>query len=186
MMKTLFSFLFCICLILYSCSSKEEEQEGITGLWYSTDDKSSDIRCLVAIYPYQGLFYGRILETYDEQGNVNDTILEQKSTAPGVLGNPPYCGLDFIYNVKENTVTKDGITKYKGKIMDPEKGKDYTVRIWLDGEDLIVRGELWIFGKNIRWYRAPKEALPKGFSYKEIKNFTPHVPQSIRSAAQYY
>jgi uncharacterized protein (DUF2147 family) len=177
MTKTLFSLLSCIAFIFYSCS-KQENTEGITGLWYSTDEKSSQIRCLVAIYPYQGSFYGRMLVTYDDNGNVTDTILEQKDKAPGIVGNPPYCGLDFIYNVKEEETDNDGNPKYKGKIVDPEKGKEYNVELWRDGEDLIVRGELWIFGKNIRWLPAPKKALPKGFSYSQIKKFTPKIPET--------
>lgn len=176
MWKAIVSFISCIILILYSCTTNTEE-EGITGLWYSTDQKSSDIRCLVAIYPYQGMYYGRMLVTYDGKGNVTDTILKQEDRAPGIVGNPPYCGLDYIYNVQE-TITKEGETpKYKGKIVDPEKGKVYTVELWRDGDDLIVRGEVWIFGKNIRWLRAPKDALPKGYPYKKIKSFVPEVPQ---------
>jgi uncharacterized protein (DUF2147 family) len=177
MIKYLLAFLSCLILILYSCTTKEEN-EGIKGLWYSTDQKSSEIRCLVAIYEYQGIYYGRMLVTYDGQGNVTDNILEQKNRAPGIVGNPPYCGLDFIYNVKENETRNDGEPKYKGKIVDPEKGKEYTVEIWRDGDDLIVRGELWIFGKNIRWLRAPKKALPKGYSFRKIDQFVPEVPQT--------
>ncbi|HEY2810068.1 MAG TPA: DUF2147 domain-containing protein [Rhabdochlamydiaceae bacterium] len=177
MTKILFFLLSCTFLLFYSCTTKEEI-EGIKGLWYSTDQKSAEIRCLVAIYEYQDIYYGKILVTYDEEGNVSDTILKQKDRAPGIVGNPPYCGLDFIYNVKENGTDKYGNPKYKGKIVDPEKGKEYKVELWLDGDDLIVRGELWIFGKNIRWFRAPKDALPKGFSLKEIKKFVPEVPQT--------
>jgi uncharacterized protein (DUF2147 family) len=178
MIKNLLSLFSCLILILYSCTTKEEDKEEISGLWYSTDQKSSEIRCLVAIYEYQDLYYGRMLVTYDGEGNVTDTILEQKNRAPGIVGNPPYCGLDFIYNVRENETNNDGEPKYKGKIVDPEKGKEYTVEIWRDGDDLIVRGELWIFGKNIRWLRAPKKALPKGYSIRKIDHFVPEVPQT--------
>ena len=182
MSKILFSFLSCIILILNSCTTTTQEEEegtndGIAGLWYSTDHKSSKIRCLVAIYQYQQMYYGRILVTYDGKGHTVDTILTQKDRAPGVVGNPPYCGLDFIYNVHATGGYNDGSPTYKGKIIDPEKGKEYSAQLWRDGNDLIVRGELWIFGKNIRWFRAPKEALPKGFSAKEIQNFVPKVPE---------
>jgi uncharacterized protein (DUF2147 family) len=176
MIKTIFAILICIAVILVSCTSNTEHD--ITGLWKCRDDKSDRIRSLVAIYKYQDLYYGRMLATYDEEGNVNDTILEKIDRAPGVEGNPPYCGLDFIYNVKEKESTRDGNPRYKGKIMDPQKGKVYTVQLWLDGNDLIVRGELFIFGKNIRWLRASKQDLPRGFSMGQIKNFIPEVPEA--------
>jgi uncharacterized protein (DUF2147 family) len=175
MMKVISSVLFCITLILFSCSTTPEKKD-ITGLWKSTDQKSDTPRALVAIYKYQDTYYGRMLATYDENGNIKDSILEKKDLAPGVVGNPPYCGMDFIYNVKEEDNSGDKL-KYKGKIIDPEKGKVYTVELWLDGEDLIVRGELWIFGKNIRWHPATKEDLPKGFSMRDINKFVPEVPK---------
>jgi uncharacterized protein (DUF2147 family) len=129
----------------------------------------------VAIYKYQDEYYGRMLATYDDDGNIKDTILEKKERAPGVVGNPPYCGMDFIYHVEKEADNED---KYKGKILDPEKGKVYTAELWRDGDDLIVRGEIWIFGKNITWYRASKEDLPKGFSMREIKDFVPIIPET--------
>ncbi len=175
MIKATLSILLCIAVILFSCTTTKEE--GITGLWKCRDDKSDNIRTLVAIYKYQDLYFGRMLATYDEEGNVNDTILKQLDRAPGVVGNPPYCGLDFIYNVKEKESSRDGNPRYKGKILDPQRGKIYTVQLWLDGEDLIVRGELFIFGKNIRWFRATKQDLPRGFSLSQINNFVPEVPR---------
>lgn len=183
MMKKLLSIIFCSMLVLFSCSihtemEPEEPEEGIIGLWKSRDQKSDKPRSLVAVYKYQDMYYGRMLATYDEEGNINDTILEQKDRAPGVVGNPPYCGMDFVYNVKKRESGDEENPKYKGKIIDPKRGKIYKVELWRDGDDLIVRGELWIFGKNIPWHKASKEDLPKGFSMKDIKTFVPEVPQA--------
>lgn len=116
-----------------------------------------------------------MLATYDEEGKIKDTILEKKEKATGVVGNPPYCGMDFIYNVEEEKEHK----KYKGTIIDPEKGKVYDAEFWLSGDDLIVRGKVWIFGKNIPWHKASKADLPKGFSMSDIKKFVPVIPVTI-------
>ncbi|MEN9343378.1 MAG: hypothetical protein RLZZ453_165 [Chlamydiota bacterium] len=172
-MKSIFLFLFLGALILFSCSTSWKP-EGITGLWNSRDQDSDKPRALVAIYKYQDQYYGRMLATYDDEGKIKDTIFEQKGRAPGVVGNLPYCGMDFIYNVKKKG---DNDEKYRGKIIDPEKGKVYNAELWIEGDDLIVRGELWIFGKNIRWYKASQEDLPKGFSMNKIKDFVPVIPQ---------
>ena len=176
-MKRILAFFFGIALILFSCSTNQESEDGIVGLWKSRDQKSDKPRSLVAIYKYGDMYYGRMLATYDSQGNINDTILEQKDTAPGVVGNPPYCGMDFIYNVKEEEDSEEDYSRYKGEIIDPEKGKIYKVELWRDGDQLIVRGELWIFGKNIPWQKASKDDLPKGFSMSDIKKFVPKVPE---------
>jgi uncharacterized protein (DUF2147 family) len=178
MMKALLFTLFCATLILFSCSTSSE-QEGITGLWKSRDQHSDKPRALVAIYKYQDKYYGRMLATYDDEGKIKDTILEKREKAPGVVGNPPYCGMDFIYNIKEEEDNEEENNKYKGKIIDPEKGKVYNAEFWLSGDDLIVRGELWIFGKNIPWHKASKKDLPKGFSMGDIKDFVPVVPKAL-------
>ena len=172
MMKTLLLIFFCATWIFFSCSSNSSQD--ITGLWISRDEKSPTPRSLVAIYKYQDKYYGRMLATYAEDGKIKDTILEKREKATGVVGHPPYCGMDFIYNVE-----KEKENKYKGKIIDPEKGKVYNAEFWLAGKDLIVRGEVFIFGKNIPWHRASKKNLPKGFSMGEIKDFVPVVPQVL-------
>ncbi len=177
MVKILFLVLFCGTLLLFSCSTSPEPQ-GIAGLWKSRDQHSDKPRALVAIYKYKDMYYGRMLATYDEEGRIKDTILEKKEKAPGVVGNPPYCGMDFIYNVKKEEDNGEKIDKYKGKIIDPEKGKVYNAELWLSGDNLIVRGELWIFGKNIPWHKASKQDLPKGFSMGDIKDFVPVIPRT--------
>lgn len=172
MTKSLLLTLFSAIFFLSSCSTGWEP-DGIAGLWKSRDQHSDQPRALVVIYKYQDEYYGRMIATYDEDGNIKDTIYEMKEKATGVVGNPPYCGMDFIYNVQQD---RDG--KFKGKIIDPQKGKVYDAEFWLSGADLIVRGKVWIFGKNILWPQASKLDLPKGFSLKDINSFVPVIPQT--------
>lgn len=178
MIKKILPILLSSTLLLVSCSTPTKEQD-ITGLWKSRDQHSDKPRSLVAVYKYQDMYYGRMLATYDENGNIKDTILEKKEKATGVVGHPPYCGMDFIYNVKKEDNSREKNTKYKGKIIDPEKGKEYNAEFWLQDPNLIVRGELWIFGKNIPWHKASEKDLPKGFSMEDIKDFVPVIPQVI-------
>ncbi len=177
MIKRLLLTLFCVTLILSSCSASSEPRD-ITGLWKSRDQNSDKPRALVAIYKYQDTYYGRMIATYDAEGKIQDSILEKKEKAPGVVGTPPYCGMDFIYNLKKEESREGKNDKYRGKIIDPEKGKVYDAELWLKGEDLIVRGELWIFGKNITWHKGSTEDLPKGFSMSDIKSFVPVIPKT--------
>ncbi len=178
-MRALSFFLFCMTLILSCCSKGPEliPTGDITGLWKSRDQHSDQPRALVAIYKHEDTYYGRMLATYDDEGNIKDSILDKKQKAPGVVGNPPYCGMDFIYSVTKEENDGDGPDIYKGKILDPERGKVYRAEFWRKGEDLIVRGELWIFGKNILWKKASKQDLPHGFSLRDINSFVPLIPE---------
>ena len=172
-MKRLLFLLACVTMF-QSCSAPapSNSSDGITGLWKSRDQYSDKPRSLVAIYEYDNKYYGRMIVTYDDNGKVNDSILNPKDKAPGIVGNPPYCGMDFVYNV----VKKDG-NQYRGSIVDPKKWKVYNVELWRKGNNLMVRGELWIFGKTIPWPQASEKDLPKGFSMSDIKKFVPVVPK---------
>src|SRR5580693_7515916 len=97
MMKAIISFLFCGVLILFGCST--HSKDDLIGLWKSRDEKSDKPRSLVAIYKYKDMYYGRMLATYDDEGKIKDTILAKKDKATGVVGNPAYCGMDFVYDV---------------------------------------------------------------------------------------
>ena len=164
-------------LSVLSCSQQEVEMDvdkgGITGLWKTRDQYSEKPRGLVVIYEYQGRYYGRMLATYDENEKIQDSIVDPKDKAPGVIGNPPYCGMDFIYNVQPTRKGRD-----EGKILDPLHGKVYDVELWRRGINLVVRGKIWIFGKNIIWSRASISDLPSGFSMSEVSDFVPVIPQS--------
>ena len=137
-------------------------------------------RSLFIIYEYEGKCYGRILALYNEEGVIKETIEHPKERAAGVLGHPFYCGLDIVWNLKQ-----DG-SHYKGKIMDPEEGKIYNSEVWRSGQDLIVRGKLLFFGRNDVWKEVLTSELPKELKQLDIKSLTPKipVPDTYRQRAQ--
>ncbi len=45
-------------------------------------------RSLVAVYKYKDMYYGRMLATYDENGNINDTIIEKDAKYEGYIVDP--------------------------------------------------------------------------------------------------
>lgn len=175
-MKKIYLLTFFVSLIFLSCGNTHPG--SITGLWQCSESNSKPPQGLVVIYRYHGRYYGRMLATYDNKGRIKDSILEKNEKAPGVIGNPPYCGMDFIYNLHRHGTKKGGNPVFIGKILNPEKGKVYTVKVWRENNDLVVRGELFFMGKNIYWTPATNSDLPKGFSISEIKNFKPVIPKA--------
>jgi uncharacterized protein (DUF2147 family) len=155
--------------IFTSCSLFAADE--ITGLWKILNDENQLPRTIVAIYESGGKRYGRIIATYDKQGVMDDTIDNPHDRAPGLVGDPFYCGLDLIWNLEDNGDT------YKGKICDPRKGKTYVAELWIKGNTLVVRGELFIFGKNQHWPQATAADFPKDFKMPDVSKFTPQVPQ---------
>jgi uncharacterized protein (DUF2147 family) len=145
--------------------------EDITGFWKSLDDNGNP-QCIFGIYQHDGVFYGRIIGTYDENGEMNDTIYKPASRAQGIVGTPFTCGLDIVYNLV------DGGSRFSGRIIDPSKGKTYNCDMWLDNGYLILRGKLFIFGKNITWYSTTKDDFPKDFKLPDMTKFVPEIPNT--------
>lgn len=146
--------------------------EDISGFWKSIDDKTGKPQIIVGIYPYQGKYYGRIIATYAPNGEIKDTMHEPRDRAPGVIGEPFYSGLDFIWGLQPS-----GNKYVNGKIMDPEKGKIYDAEVWRQGDNLIVRGKILFFGRNQAWPKAKESDFPSNFQKPDLSSFTPKIPQ---------
>lgn len=148
--------------------------QDIVGFWKTVDEHSGKPQSIVAIYENQGKFFGRLIATYNDSGKIDDTIYAPKDRAPGVIGNPYYSGLDFIWNMKA-----EGPRYKDGKIMDPEKGKIYDAEMWIHGDNLIVRGEFLIFGRNQTWPPALDSDFPQGFKKPDLTAMVPVIPHPI-------
>lgn len=143
----------------------------IGGFWKSIDDETGQARCVVAIYEYGGRYYGRIIGSYDDSGRMEDTIYTPIERAPGVAGNPYYCGMDIIWALAPKGMT------FNGKIIDPEKGNVYNCELWTNNGYLIVRGKLLFFGKNQTWLPATESDFPPDFAIPDVTQFIPQLPR---------
>lgn len=144
--------------------------DDISGYWKSLKDDGQP-QCIFCVYRHDEIYYGRIIGTYNDEGILDDTIHKPTGRAAGVVGNPHTCGLDIVYGLQGSG------SRFAGKIIDPSKGKTYNCEMWRQGANLILRGKLFIFGKNITWYPVTKSDFPKGFKMPDVKKFTPSIPQ---------
>jgi len=144
--------------------------EDITGFWKTVDDEGAP-QCILAIYEYQERYYGRIIGTFSDEGELTDSIYHPYKKAPALVGDPYYSGLDIIYDLEETG------SKFKGKILNPKTGSVYNAELWREDEDLIVRGKLLFFGKNHTWLPVKEEDFPSGFTPPDTNTFIPHIPE---------
>lgn len=175
MRKLLLCLFNLLLLSTFSFAENATNHAGdITGFWKTINEKTSKPESIIGIYKYEGKYYGRIILTYLEDGAVQDTIENPKKRALGVSGNPYYVGLDILWDLQLKG------KKYRsGSILDPEKGNIYGAEAWRNGEMLVVRGKLLVFGRNQTWPPAVDSDFPVGFKKPDLKTFVPAIPKTI-------
>ena len=164
-MKKFASF---ICFLASSVSLFAADD--IEGFW-KTVNEDGEAQCIIAVYPYEDLYYGRIIATYGDGGKIDDSIYQPVKRTDALVGSPFYSGLDIIWYLE------DAGRKFKGKILDPEKGNVYNSELWIDGDNLVVRGKLLFFGRSQEWLPVVSADLPKDFKLPDVKTFVPVIPE---------
>jgi uncharacterized protein (DUF2147 family) len=118
------------------------------GVWQSVDDKTGEAKSQIRIAESGGVLNGRIeklLRKEAKQDAVCDECTDDRKGKPLV-------GLEIIRGAKKaegKEVWEDG------KILDPENGKSYTLRLTpIDGgKKLEVRGSVLGIGRTQTWVR---------------------------------
>jgi len=118
--------------------------ESVTGLWTTIDDETQQPKSVVYVYEHGGKVYGRIVKLFR---NHDKKIVNSK-------GNAPILGADIIWDMK-----KDGEAWGNGKILDPNKGKVYSCKMWIENGNLMVRGKIGPFGRNQTWRKSTEGSL---------------------------
>jgi uncharacterized protein (DUF2147 family) len=119
------------------------------GAWQTIDDKTSEVKSQIRITESGGVVNGRIeklLRKDAKQDAVCDECSDDRKGKPMV-------GLEIIRGAKKaegKDVWEDG------KILDPENGKNYTLRLTPieGGKKLEVRGSVLGIGRTQTWVRV--------------------------------
>ena len=119
------------------------------GLWRSIDDKTGEPTSAIRIKSNGGALEGRIEKLLRKGADPNAKCVECKDE----LKDQPMVGLQIIKGAKK----ADGKDVWEdGKILDPENGKFYTLRLTPadGGKKLDVRGSIGPFGRTQTWQRV--------------------------------
>ncbi|MBS0604568.1 MAG: DUF2147 domain-containing protein [Verrucomicrobia bacterium] len=155
-------------LFLLLCFAFPAMADDIVGFWQTMDKKTHRPSSVIAVYSYQGKCYGRIIGIFDKEGELTDTIYHPISKATAMVGDPYYCGLDIVLAASPK---EDGT--YRGRVMDPRDGKVYKAELWREGSNLVLRGKLLIFGKNVTWLPFSENSFTLRFKKPDLSTFVP-------------
>ncbi|MFD2185549.1 DUF2147 domain-containing protein [Aquimarina celericrescens] len=138
-----FRILFITLLII---SGSVNAQQEILGKWKTVDDNTGEPRSIVEIYKKGEKVYGKIERILKESERGKRCI-----ECEGDNYNEPIEGMVIIKELE-----KDGEEYEDGTILDPENGKVYRCKIWVDKENpriLNVRGYIAFLYRTQKWIR---------------------------------
>ena len=119
------------------------------GTWRSVDDKTGEAKSEIQISDHAGVLGGQVTKLLRKGADPAAVCTECKDG----LKDKPMVGLPIITGAKK----AEGKDVWEGgKILDPESGKSYTLRLTPieDGKKLEVRGSIGPFGRTQTWLRV--------------------------------
>ena len=138
---------FLSIVVLFFTMIGYAQQGTIFGKWKTIDDETGEAKSTVEIYKKGDKVFGKVVAITDPTRQ--DEICDK---CKGEEKNTPVIGLNIIKDLEA-----DGDEYSGGTIFDPEKGKKYTAKIWLDEDDpsiLHVRGYIAFFFRTQDWIRV--------------------------------
>ncbi|WP_299439246.1 DUF2147 domain-containing protein [uncultured Aquimarina sp.] len=139
------SKILTIALILVTIFTNAQSE--IIGKWKTIDDNTGEPRSIVEIYKKGNKIYGKIDRILKESDRKK--LCEE---CEGDDYNKPIEGMVILKGLQ-----KDGDEYEDGTIMDPENGKIYKCKIWIDENDpniLNVRGYIAFLFRTQKWVKA--------------------------------
>ena len=138
-----------IAMVTVAASSFAAAQMTPVGNWHSFDEKTGEVKSLIAITESGGTVSGRIEQLLRKNADPKKLCTECTDDRK----DKPVLGMEIIRGAKK----VEGKDVWEGgKILDPENGKDYTLRLTPieDGKKLEVRGSMLFIGRTQTWVRV--------------------------------
>lgn len=135
------SFIPLLLVAIFS-----QEQPSIVGRWKTVDDESGEVKSVVEIIERKGTFYGRIVKIFSIE---HPDPVCKKCPAEDDRYGKKVIGMEIIKGLK-----KSGAEYSEGEILDPEVGRIYRCKLWIEGTDLKVRGYWGPFFRTQTWKKS--------------------------------
>lgn len=138
--------LFALVAIAF-CAQASAQMSPV-GLWRSIDDKTGQAKAEIRIAAQAEVLSGVVEKALETGGDPNcDLCTDDRKGKPKL-------GMEIIRGAKK----AEGKDVWEGgKILDPENGRNYTLRLTPieGGKKLEVRGSIGPFGRTQTWVRVP-------------------------------
>jgi uncharacterized protein (DUF2147 family) len=123
-------------------------QTGITGKWTSFDDETREAKSVVDIFENGGKYHGKIVKLFRKSGEDPDPVCTECDEEDPRF-NKKVIGMEILKDMK-----KVGNEYAEGTILDPKNGKIYSCKMWIENNDLKLRGYWGPFYRTQTWKRT--------------------------------
>ncbi len=138
-MKILKIALFLISTLFVS----NTYAQSIIGKWKTIDDETGKEKSIVEIYMKDGKAFGKIIKLFrgpeEDQDPICDVCTDYRK-------DKKIIGMTVVTDM-----VKDGDEWDDGEILDPNNGKIYDCKLWLEDGKLQVRGYVAFFFRTQTW-----------------------------------
>ncbi len=139
-MKTLIALLTLVPFLVNG--------QSIVGKWTTIDDNSGKEKSVVEIFEKSGKYFGKVTKLFRGPDEDPDPVCDECES-----DDPRYkkkiIGMEIIRDMR-----KSGDEYAHGDILDPENGKVYKCKLWVEGSELKVRGYWGPFFRTQSWKKA--------------------------------
>lgn len=136
---------FCSIIFFALIASMAASAQSIIGIWKTIDDETGEAKSHLELFESGNKLYGKVAKLLKSAPD------KKCDKCPGERKNQPILGMIVLTDM----VRKEGFYQ-SGDILDPEKGKWYSCKLWLkdgDPNTLVVRGYIGPFYRTQYWYR---------------------------------
>ena len=143
-------FKSSVALMLFVASNSFAQMTPV-GTWHSIDDKTGEAKAEIQIVDKDGALSGRVVKSLRNDPSAKKTCEDCKDDRKGQA----IIGMEIIRGVKPDS-SGENLWASGGKILDPENGKEYTVKMvpLEGGKKLQVRGYIGPFYRTQVWSRV--------------------------------
>jgi uncharacterized protein (DUF2147 family) len=119
--------------------------QSIIGKWKTIDDETGKAKSIVKIYKKGDKYFGKVVDI------LNPTKKKNKcNKCTDSRKNQPILGMEIIKGLEQDDKEFED-----GTILDPNNGKIYDCKIWLENKNTLnVRGYILFFFRTQTWTRV--------------------------------
>jgi uncharacterized protein (DUF2147 family) len=138
------ALLFLVCFV--ACSA--QSQPVLLGKWKTFDDTTGNPKSIVELLERNGMIFGRVVKIFTPAGEDPDPVCNECPKDDSRV-DKKVIGMEIITDM-----VKKGDVYSGGEILDPEIGRVYRCKLWLEENTLKVRGYFGPLYRTQTWIKA--------------------------------